>query len=113
MSTVQIIFINALDFPVYFILWVFTYLSTKYIDFTIYVQALMYGYRVYNRFDKMSLLITRSCFYHDEYDSLVDDDSHISSDRIYKRFKEEEDDENYWFSYHSSEDMVAFYNSAS
>ena len=42
---------------------IFWYFSTKYIDFSLYVRAWMIGYNVLNRFDRMSIFISRSWFY--------------------------------------------------
>ena len=39
------------------------------------MRLLMYGCGVYNKFDKMSLFITRSCFYKEVEDESADDDS--------------------------------------
>ena len=46
--------------------YAFCFFSTKYIDFALYVKVWMIGYQVHNKFENMSYLITRSCFYQDD-----------------------------------------------
>ena len=48
------------------LLFIHCYLSTRHMDFALYVRAWMIGYNVLNKYDKMSFLITPSCFFQDD-----------------------------------------------
>ena len=50
-------------------------LSTKHIDFILYVRAWMIGYNIYDKFDDMSYLISRSYFYKEKLEEESDDES--------------------------------------
>ena len=56
-------------------LWIYAYYRTKYIQFELYVRALMFGCGVHSKFDKMSLLITRSYFYKEVDDTTTGDET--------------------------------------
>ena len=52
----------------------------------------MFGYRVYDKFDNMSYLITRSCFYRDEEESDDEIDSNYFRDALEYSFRSNTDD---------------------
>ena len=41
-------------------LWIYVYFVTKYTNLELYLRSIMFGYRVYQHFDNLSYLITRS-----------------------------------------------------
>ena len=58
------------------LLSVYIYFTTKYIDLEFCIRMLMFGYRVLNQYDKMSLFITKSWFrreVEDENENIEDD----------------------------------------
>ena len=54
----------------------------------------MFGYRVYDKFDKMSYLITRSCFHHEVNDDSSDEESKETYHEIQKYIEENSEDVN-------------------
>ena len=71
------IFFSIIGIPLYLGIITYGYLSTKYIDFVLYIRAWMIGYQVIERFDNMSYFITSSCFCNHEEN---DEDSDQSID---------------------------------
>ena len=75
------------------LLMVYIYFSTKFIDLEFYIRLLMYGYRVLNRFEKMSLFITRSWYSNNHSESSEEDllynDQHDSDEQESKLLEED------------------------
>ena len=76
----------------------YVYYSTKYIHFELYIRWIMHGCNVLDKFDKMSLLITRSRFYNHQTGDSDDDETikfePLSSDEQTYRKSQEYESEN-------------------
>ena len=77
-----LIIIDAIFCTIYF------YLSTKTIDFVLYIRAWMYGHGILDKFENMSYLISHSCFYRKDISSSLDASESIISQELDLKLKE-------------------------
>ena len=70
------------------ILSMYSYYSTESIDFVLYVRAWMYGHGILDKFENMSYLISRSCFYRMDISSSLDASESIISQELDLKLKE-------------------------